>query len=77
MKGHDSKDQTVGTGELGTRAMEQDRWDRKAGTDRWDRTGKQARRTWQTDRTGRTGEPEETVRIVQPGMATEDRMTRT
>jgi hypothetical protein len=37
MPGHDSKDQTVGqvemgTGELGTRVMEQDSWDRTGGT---------------------------------------------
>jgi hypothetical protein len=57
--------------------MEQDSWDKTAGTGRWDRTGKQARRTWQTDKTGRTGVPEETVRIVKPRMETEDRMART
>jgi hypothetical protein len=29
--GHDSKDRTVGTGELGTRVLEQDSWSRTAG----------------------------------------------
>jgi hypothetical protein len=29
--GHDRKDRTVGTGELGTRVLEQDSWSRTAG----------------------------------------------
>ncbi len=66
MTGHDSKDRTVGTGELGTRAMEKNSWD-------WqgvDGTG-------QADRTSGTGQLEEAVEIIQPRMETEDRMART
>jgi hypothetical protein len=52
MPGNDSKDRTVGTGEVGTdeletRAMEQDRWDRTVGVELGDRTG-------QTEKTVRT-----------------------
>jgi hypothetical protein len=45
MPGNDNKDWTLGTGELWTRVMEQDSWDRKGGTEQADRT----------DRTGQIG----------------------
>ncbi len=36
---HDSKDQIVGTGELGIKAMEQDSWERTGETGQADKTG--------------------------------------
>ncbi len=38
MPGHDSKERTLGTVELGTKAMEYDIWDRTGGTGQADRT---------------------------------------
>jgi hypothetical protein len=65
MPGQDSKDQTVGTGELGTRAIEQDSWDR---TGRNNRPTGQARQ----DRSARGDTQDSSAR-----KGTGDRMART
>jgi hypothetical protein len=51
MPGNDNKDRTMRTGELLTRAIEQDSWDRIGGQDRRDRTD----RTRQIHSTGQHG----------------------
>jgi hypothetical protein len=54
MPGNDNKDRTMRTGELLTRAIEQDSWDRIGGQDRRDRTIGQGRYIVQGNMDGTT-----------------------